>query len=215
MKTTSTLNWSDIVQIDVEVISKNDVAVEPPVQVSRMFSVGIWNQPIEDHEITLATTWSMQQNYSDEFGPQVFELMFEGQGWQQRVGQTLQSWELGSGELWSVENTASDSTTLDLNFSSIWKNETTVDGTLTSQVFEANGDGAIWFVNNESGLETEVFANVTSAYLKRELNQDQIDEYLRLEAVGSLGVHQVDNESELNIDGEISVFVLEYLDEGG
>lgn len=215
LTTSSTLNWSDVVQIDVHVVSKNDIAIDPPVEASRMFNVGIWNQPIDDHEITLSTTWSMQQNYSDEYGPQVFELIFEGQGWQERVGQTLQSWELGSGELWSIENTAYDSTTLDLNFSSIWKNETTVNGTLTSQVFEANGDGSIWFLNNESGLETEVFANVTSAYLKRELNDEQIDEYLRLEALGTLGVYQLDNESELNIDGEISVFVLEYLDEGG
>jgi len=215
LSTSATLNWSDIVQIAVHINSKNDIAIDPPVQTTRMFNVGIWNQPIDDHEITLSTTWSMQQNYSDEYGPQVFELIFEGQGWQERVGQTLQSWELGSGELWSIENTETDSTTLDLNFSSIWKNETTVNGTLTSQIFEANGDGSIWFHNNDSGLETDVFANVSSAYLKRELKDEQIDEYLRLEALGTLDVHQIDDESELNIEGEISVFVLEYLDEGG
>lgn len=213
--TNATLQWSDEVEIQVRVQSKDGVELTPPVEASRAFVVGIWNQPLDDHEITLQTTWSMAQNYSDEFGPQVFNLTFEGQGWQQRIGDTLSSWELGSGRLWSVENTDADSTILDLNFSSIWKNETTLNGSLLSQIFEASGDGSIWLFTNDSGLETEVEAQVTSAYLKRELLNEQIHEYLRLEALGTLAVSQEEDQSQLNIDGEISVFVLEYLDEGG
>ncbi|MEK9731055.1 MAG: choice-of-anchor X domain-containing protein [Candidatus Poseidoniales archaeon] len=209
------LQWSDDVEIKVVVQAKDGVELTPPLEVSRSFVVGIWNQPIDDHEITLQTTWSLAQNYTDEYGPQVFDLTFEGQGWQQRVGETLYSWELGSGQLWSVENTDADSTVLDLDFTSIWKNETTLNGSLLSQVFEASGDGTIWLLTNDSGMETSVTANVTSAYLKRELSNEQIDEYLRLEALGSLAVSQDEDNSQLSIDGEISVFVLEYLDEGG
>ncbi|MDA1168369.1 MAG: hypothetical protein O2866_05745, partial [archaeon] len=104
------LQWSDDVEIKVIVQAKDGVELTPPVEVSRSFVVGIWNQPIDDHEITLQTTWSLAQNYTNEYGLQVFDLTFEGEGWQQRIGETLYSWELGSGQLWSIENTDADST---------------------------------------------------------------------------------------------------------
>ena len=211
----ASLSWFDHVSIIVDVQTRNGAPLVSEVQATREFDVGIWNQPLDDHEITLKTTWSMQQNYSDEFGPQVFDLEFDGQGWQQRTGDILDSWELGSGTLYSIENSETDSTILDLEFSSIWKNETTLNGTMTSQVFEANGDGQIVFITNESGMVTEVEANVTSAYLNRSTYGNEIDEYLRLEAVGTLAVSEIDDESELDIQGEISVFVLEYKDESG
>ena len=46
LSTSATLNWSDIVQIAVHINSKNDIAIDPPVQTTRMFNVGIGISPL-------------------------------------------------------------------------------------------------------------------------------------------------------------------------
>ena len=66
-------------------------------EVSRSLTVGFWGQPIDDHEVTLNSQWTMDQQWENENGSQKYILAFNGQGWQQRIGSSLESWEMGNG----------------------------------------------------------------------------------------------------------------------
>ena len=91
----TSLQWSDTIDLGVDITSHNTLPIS--VSTERSMLVGVWNQPMEDHEVLLSTTWSMDQNYTTDEGEQRFSLVFDGQGWQQRTGDVLNSWELGNG----------------------------------------------------------------------------------------------------------------------
>ena len=88
---------------------------------SRTVVVTRWNQPLADHEVTISTEWQVDQTYDDENGTQSSILLFDGRGWQQRVGNVLQAHELGNGSIQIIESTGESSTNLSLLLSYVWR----------------------------------------------------------------------------------------------
>ena len=171
---------------------------------------------MDDHEVLLSTTWGLDQSYATEAGDQNFSLSFTGQGWQERVGDTLSSWELGNGTFATVESTADGVTELDLVLTQLWKNETIVAGVLTSQVFDAQGFGDLRTELIDGETTTVINADVSHALLNRSIIDGVVGERLSLEATGSLNVSEDDGENNsLDIDGELAVFFFEYVDVDG
>ena len=212
----TTLSWGDFVTLAVTITHYDGEELTTPLMVDREFEVGTWNQPMDDHEIMLETTWMLDQVYNTSSGPQGFHLDFSGQGWQQREGQTVESWELGNGSIAFLESSDNGNSNLTLELQSIWKNETIVDGLLTSQVFEAIGTGNLHIIAIEDDIETAILVNVTTAELNRSLIDDVITERLKLDAQGMLNISSLESDnSSTTINGEIGVFYLETLDENG
>jgi hypothetical protein len=131
------------------------------------------------------------------------------------VGLTLNSWELGNGSLLSTEVTNQSETTLSLDLNSIWKNETIESGSLTSQVFDARGDGSLLIITEDDGTTTRIVANVSDGRFNRTMIDGNISERVNLEATGALDINGSDEEGTLTIDGDISVLFLETWDENG
>ena len=117
----------------------------------RQITVGLWGQPIVDHEVTLSSQWEMNQEWVNENGTQKYVLVFDGQGWQKRVDNKLESWEAGDGSMLIVTSTEETSLSLSLILESVWKNETTIDGIMSGQVFDARGSGIIGLTTSEEG----------------------------------------------------------------
>ena len=207
--------WNDTISIEVTINSHDGVVLPSPVVVERMFTVGSWNQPMADHEVTTSTTWSLEQTYQTNEGNQSFMLLFEGNGWQQRIGEVLNSYELGNGTLFTSEITENSTTELSLNFESFWKNETVTSGVLTSQVIQARGNGDILLQLEEDGLVTSINATVVDALLNRSNVDNVSTERLRLEAFGALLVAGQEDDAEFDVDGDISLLLLETIDIDG
>ena len=211
----TSIQWADELELIVDVIGWNGETLAQPVTASRSLTVGTWNQPMADHEVMTATTWNLNQTFEDENGTQSFVLSFVGQGWQERVGLALNSWELGNGSLLSTEVTNESQTTLDLALASIWKNETIMSGILTSQVFDARGSGTLLITSVDDGTTTMILANVSDGRFNRTMIDGNISERVNLQASGALEINSDDEDGLLTIDGEISVLYLETWDENG
>jgi len=108
----TSLAWGDRIVLDAHITSRDGSPVD--VAHSRELTVGVWNQPMDDHEVMLTSSWSLEQVYDNGSGPQRFALSFTGQGWQERVGEVLSSWELGNGTFQTLETTGEGETDLDL-----------------------------------------------------------------------------------------------------
>lgn len=211
----TSLSWGDQVDLGVTITDHNDDS-GLEIETVRSFVVGRWNQPMDDHEVLLSTTWELGQSYETAAGDQNFSLGFTGQGWQERVGDTLSSWELGNGSFSTVESTADGITELDLVLTQLWKNETIVAGVLTSQVFDARGFGELRTELLDGDTSTVIQADVSQAMLNRSIVNGVIGEQLSLEATGSLNISEDDGENNsLAIDGELAVFFFEYADVDG
>jgi hypothetical protein len=183
---------------------------------SREVGVTVWNQPLADHEVTISTNWVIDQEYEDEFGPQSYQLYFLGQGWQQRIGDTLVANELGNGTLNITENSENDTMTLELILSSIWRNETTIDGILDRQEFEATGSGNMMLINVEEEAVTTVNASVNDALFSRTYAGGSHSEHIKLEALGKLNVSEELGENNGTwIDGDLSLLLVETIDVDG
>ena len=104
----------------------------------------------------------MDQQWENENGSQKYILIFDGQGWQQRVGNTLESWEMGEGELTVLSNTEEGRLSIIVDLESIWKNETTVNGLLTGQIFDARGSGSIEMGTNGDDGELAIQGSILS-----------------------------------------------------
>lgn len=211
----TSLEWGDEVTIGVEVTGMDGATLDEALTASRTLTVGTWNQPMADHEVTTSTTWNLNQTYEDVNGTQVFDLSFIGQGWQERVGMTLSSWELGNGSLTSTEVTNESETTLNLALDSIWKNETIISGALSSQVFDARGTGTLLIMTDDGETTTLIMANVSDGRFNRSMIEGNISERVNLEATGSLDIESSDGEGALVIEGDLSVLYLETWDENG
>ncbi len=213
----TTLQWGDELLILVTINAWDGTTLAEPVQTTRSFTVGTWNQPMADHEVLLKTTWDLDQTYMTEDGEQGFSLDFDGQGWQMRQGTVLNSWELGNGNLTTLENTEDSSTNLTLSLDSIWKNETIQSGVLTSQVFDARGSGILHLVTIDGVSRSEVTADVSEGWFNRSMIDGDLSERLRIEATGDLLINEENDEGDegLNVTGEVSVFFLETWDENG
>ena len=211
----TSLAWGDSVELTVLITEHNGVS-GLEVEASRNFVVGLWNQPMDDHEVLLSTSWALEQGYATEDGNQNFSLAFTGQGWQQRIGETLSSWELGNGTFQTVESTENGTIDLDLVLTQLWKNETVVAGVLTSQIFDARGHGDLRTTVVDGETVTVIDANVSEAFLNRSVINGVVGEHLSIEATGSLNISEESgDDSSLNIDGELAVFFFEYTDVDG
>ena len=209
------LAWGDMVDLTVT-ITDHDGTSGLEVATQRTFTVGQWNQPMDDHEVLLSTSWALNQNYSTDLGEQAFDLSFTGQGWQERVGDTLSSWELGNGTFRTLETTEDGTTELDLVLTQLWKNETVVAGLLTSQVFDARGFGGLQTTVVDGDMVTVIHADVSDALLNRSVIDGVVGEHLSIEATGLLNVSEDSGENDsLSIDGELAVFLFEYIDVDG
>ena len=211
----TSLAWGDSVELTVLITERNGVP-GLGVEASRNFVVGLWNQPMDDHEVLHSTSWALEQGYATEDGNQNFSLAFTGQGWQQRIGETLSSWELGNGTFQTVESNENGTTDLDLVLTQLWKNETVVAGVLTSQIFDARGHGGLRTTVVDGETVTVIDADVSEAFLNRSVINGVVGEHLSLEATGSLNISEESgDDSSLNIDGELAVFFFEYSDVDG
>ena len=211
----TSLSWGDQIELSITITNHNDVS-DLDIETVRSFVVGLWNQPMDDHEVLLSTTWELDQSYQTATGDQNVTLGFTGQGWQERVGDTLSSWELGNGTFSTVESTSDGVTELDLVLTQLWKNETIVAGVMTSQVFDARGYGDLRTVVIDGESTTVIDADVSQAMLNRSIINGVVGERLSLEATGTLNITEDDGENNtLDIDGELAVFFFEYADVDG
>ncbi|HIF89956.1 MAG TPA: hypothetical protein EYQ58_00105 [Candidatus Poseidoniales archaeon] len=212
----STLQWADQVTVDVTVNSIDTVVTTNNNFFTRSIEVGTWNQPMADHEITLTTSWNLLQNYTTVDGDQYFRLNFDGHGWQQRIGDVLNSWELGDGVMVTEENTEGVSTNMSFVLDSIWKNETITAGLLTSQVIDARGWGYLVITSEEDEAVTQIIANVSDAWINHSMIDGINSERIRLEAGGLMTIDSTNESSTtIDIDAELSVFLFETWDENG
>ena len=211
----TTIAWNDSISIQVTINGHDGVPLSSPVVVERTFTVGSWNQPMADHEVTTTTEWSLEQDYQTSEGNQSFVLLFEGNGWQQRIGEVLNSYELGNGTLLTSEVTNNTTTQLSLDFDAFWKNETVTSGVLTSQVLQAQGSGDIVLQLQEDGLVTTINATVVDALLNRSNIDNVVSERIRLEAFGALLVNGEEDGGQFDVDGDISLLLLETVDVDG
>ena len=211
----TTIAWNDIIAISVTINGHDGNALPSAITEERTFTVGSWNQPMADHEVTTTTSWSLEQNYQTSDGNQSFMLLFEGNGWQQRIGEVLNAYELGNGTLLTSETTGNSTTELALDFESFWKNETVTSGVLTSQVIQAKGSGDILLQLEEDGLVTTINATVVDALLNRSNIDNVVSERLRLEAFGALLVNGEEDDTRFDVDGDISLLLLETTDVDG
>ena len=184
-------------------------------ETSRSVVVGVWGQPLDDHEVTLNSNWIMDQEWVDENGTQKYLLIFDGQGWQQRTATTLESWEMGNGSLQILSNTEEANLSIDLVLQSIWKNETIVDGLLTGQVFDAQGSGFINLASVDENGDLTIAGVVSDAHINRSLSNGIVDEKFLLEANGTIGIYGEDEGEIFNLTGDVAVLYFETWDYNG
>ena len=196
-------------------VSNGDVITIQAGDVTRIINVGLWGQPIADHEVTLNSEWTMDQQWENENGTQKYILLFDGQGWQQRIGNSLESWEMGNGSLLIVSNTVDSSISMMIDLDSVWKNETTVDGVMTGQIFDARGSGTIGVGNDGDEGAVQIEGTISDAWINRTTLNGIVDERFRIEANGSISV-DADNDGEMmDLSGELAVLLIETWDSNG
>ena len=168
----------DIILPDVPIFKDEiDISVETlEASCSRSIRVTNWNQPIADHEVTSNRTWQNNVLDNSEIRSNLF---FEGRGWQQRIGPSLISNELGFG---SFELSNFDNMDIELDLDKVWLNQTYYDEELVGQEFEMSGKGNLFTI--QDGLDISV--NVTEALYNRTLLQDSYTEHLLIDGNGVL-----------------------------
>ena len=180
----------------------------------RSVTVTNWNQPIEDHEITRETVWSLE---GVDSGNQ--NIDFDGRGWQKRQGAILESNELGNGSLQINTMDGSNGIMLDLSLDRVWLNESYDGDELRTQDFEMTGNGTMVLREGysegdyEEGFTAEI--SVSSAKVNRSWQDDELSERIIIEGNGWLSFNGGDNNSSGGGFGEIHTFFFESLDEDG
>lgn len=211
----SSLVWGDLYTLSVSVESVDGVDFDNPLVFERSFSVGTWGQAIDDHEVTTTNTWSLEQFQDENSTLPSFDLQFTGNGWQQRIGNTLDSWELGDGVLTTMGNSSGQDMDLNLVFDNIWNNQTSVDGVVTSQIIEARGYGFLDINSTLDGTLFDLDGNVSQAWYNRTMLAGIVDEQTILEASGFIYIDDSTNESSTIVEGEISTIYIETHDYNG
>ena len=184
---------------------------------SRTIHVTIWNEPLSDHEITRVTNWHLVQSSVNFTESESWDLTFTGQGWQERIGDVLESNELGSGTLAIQESTEGGTGTVAilLWLDTVWLNETVNGMDLQSQVFEMRGNGTIGVNNSEDGVDTEIFGNVVNSYIIRSLDQGVVEEQLRIEANGGIHLSSEGGGETMEANGTLALLLIETQDLDG
>lgn len=208
-------------EVDIELESQPDFGDKIFVNFSSLEStctrsvvVTNWNQPIEDHEITRDTVWSLEGVDSDNQN-----INFDGRGWQKRQGSILESNELGDGSLQINTMNGSNGIMLDLSLDRVWLNESYDGDELTAQDFEMIGNGTMVLREGysegdyEEGFTAEI--SVSSATVNRSWQNDELSERITIEGDGWLSFNGGDNNSSGGGFGEIHTFFFESFDEDG
>ena len=210
----STLDWKDEITIEVW---QNGCCSPSSLLGSRTIHVTIWNEPLSDHEITRVTNWHLVQSSVNFTESESWDLTFTGQGWQERIGDVLESNELGSGTLAIQESTEGGTGTVAilLWLDTVWLNETVNGMDLQSQVFEMRGNGTIGVNNSEDGVDTEIFGNVVNSYIIRSLDQGVVEEQLRLEANGGIHLSSEGGGETMEANGTLALLLIETHDLDG
>tara|TARA_B100001113_G_scaffold353395_1_gene357548 strand:- start:50 stop:3151 length:3102 start_codon:yes stop_codon:yes gene_type:complete len=181
---------------------------------SRSVTVTNWNQPIDDHEITRETVWSLEGAESEEQS-----IEFEGRGWQKRTGPMLDSNELGNGSFRMNTMDGTNGIILDLDLDRIWLNESYDGNNLIYQDFEMLGNGSMYLTESDSeGSFDEGFSaqiSVTRALVNRSWSEGSLTERIIIEGGGWLSFNGGDNESSEGGFGQIENFYFESYDEDG
>ncbi|RJU84485.1 MAG: hypothetical protein DWB93_01250 [Candidatus Poseidoniales archaeon] len=177
----------------------------------RELSITQWNQPISDHEVTRETIWSMEGGQTDTNQ----SILFEGRGWQKRTNSLLESNELGNGSLLLDLSDGERTTTLSLDLSKVWLNESYDGSELITQDFEMLGSGSIFLSDSEEGEGLLIEAQVKDAFIVRSWSENTLTERIRIEASGWLSFNGGSNDSSEGGFGEISLFYYETWDENG
>ncbi|GIR00932.1 MAG: hypothetical protein CM15mP9_6350 [Methanobacteriota archaeon] len=196
-------------------LSHGDIITIQAGAVSRTVNVGLWGQPLADHEVTLNSQWEMDQEWDNENGTQAYNLIFNGQGWQQRIGSSLDSWERGNGTLFIISNTADSSISMMIDLNSVWKNETTVDGLMIAQTFDARGDGTIGVGNDGEEGGVQILGVVSDAWINRSTLNGVVDERFRLEANGTISLNASEDGEMMDLSGDLAVLLIETWDSDG
>ena len=210
----STLNWKDEITVEVWL---NDCCNPSVLLGSRTIQVTIWNEPLSDHEITRVTNWHLIQSNVSFTESESWDLTFTGQGWQQRVGDTLESNELGTGTLAIQESMDGGTGTIAivLWLDTVWLNETVSGMDLQSQVFEMRGNGTIGLNSSDDGVDTEIFGNVVNSYIIRSLDQGIVEEQLRIEANGGIHLSSEGGGESMEANGTLALLLIETHDLDG
>jgi len=196
-------------------LSLGDIVTIQAGEVTRTVTVGLWGQPLADHEVTLNSQWEMDQQWDNENGTQKYILIFDGQGWQQRVGNSLESWERGNGTLLIVSNTEESSISMMIDLDSVWKNETTVDGVMSEQSFDARGSGVIGVGSDGEDGDVQIQGTISDAWINRTTLNGIVDERFRLEANGSISLNSMEEGDMMNLSGDLAVLLIETWDSDG
>jgi len=196
-------------------LSHGDVITIQAGSVTRSITVGLWGQPLADHEVTLNSQWEMDQQWVNENGTQTYNLIFNGQGWQQRIGSSLDSWERGNGTLFLVSNTADSSISMMIDLNSVWKNETTLDGVMIGQTFDAKGNGTIGVGNDGDDGEIEILGIISDAWINRTTLNGIVDERFRLEANGTISLESNEDGEMIDLNGDLALLLIETWDSDG
>ena len=178
---------------------------------TRELSITQWNQPISDHEVTRETTWSMEGGQTDTNQ----SILFEGRGWQKRTNSLLESNELGNGSLLLDLSDGVRTTTLSLDLSKVWLNESYDGSELITQDFEMLGSGSMILSDSEEGEGLLIEAQVKDAFIIRSWSENTLTERIRIDASGWLSFNGGSNDSSEGGFGEISLFYYETWDENG
>ena len=189
--------FGDEIEISIETLEAS---------CDRNIRVTNWSQPISDHEIITNRTWSNEISSFEELIHS--NLSFEGRGWQQRIGQTLISNELGSG---FFEYNNFEDMDIKLDLEKVWLNQTYFEEELANQEFEMMGNGTLDTI--QDGLDISV--NVTNALYNRTLSQDIFTEHLIIEGNGFVELFNNNDSEGLSITGLISTFYFESFDSDG
>ncbi len=194
--------FGDIISLSIETSDSS---------CSRELSITNWNQPISDHEVTRETTWSLEggEEYTNQ------SIMFEGRGWQKRTNSLLESNELGNGSLLLDLSDGLRTTTLSLDLSKVWLNESYDGSELVYQDFEMVGSGSIILTDIENEDQLSISAEVKDALIIRSWSEKTLTERIRLDASGWLSFNGGSNESSEGGFGEIELFYYETWDENG
>ena len=196
-------------------LSHGDVITIEAGEVTRSVTVGLWGQPLADHEVTLNSQWEMDQQWDNENGSQKYILIFDGQGWQQRIGNSLESWERGNGTLHIISNTEDSSISMMIDLDSVWKNETTVDGVMSEQSFDARGSGVIGVGNDGDEGDVQIQGTISDAWINRTTLNGIVDERFKLEANGSISLNSMEDGEMMNLSGDLAVLLIETWDSDG
>jgi len=203
----------DVLTLQSE-IQYGDIIEITAGQLTRSVTVGNWNQPLDDHEVTKESQWQLSQDWQNENGTQVFKLVFDGRGWQSSTGDILNSWEMGNGTWYMVSNTENDTIQMNLSMDHIWRNETITSGLPTSQVFMAEGSGDLVFKLGPDDERIIIVADVNKAQINRSVIEGIISESMIIDALGDLNMTNGRNGS-FSVDAELSSLYLEYEDVNG